>query len=172
MVWKTVIHICSAHLMHNIARHVASPPEITAKRYTTYVMALMIDCQTVDELDVLLHRLCILLLSHYRGSHPDFETMETPIDHSIKIHKSLKICIRKRDHLSFNASTRSRCCKQVHHSGPTEYVSKRRGVMVLAPLAWGPGYPLSPSRTVSESKHPYNSPVHPKEGSCYGQHSK
>ena len=72
---KTVIHICSAHIMHRfsyrIERKLTKRPSKETKRVIMFIMARITSCTTLEEVDQLFTSLCISCLSQMK--YPEIE---------------------------------------------------------------------------------------------------
>ena len=68
---NTEIHICSAHIMHRfsykIERKLCNKPKKETKLFIIFLMARLISCTTLDELDQLFTSLCMLCFSSVRN---------------------------------------------------------------------------------------------------------
>ena len=72
---KTVIHICSAHIMnrfsYKIERKLTKRPSKETKRLIMFIMACITSCTTLEEVDQLFTSLCISCLSQMK--YPEIE---------------------------------------------------------------------------------------------------
>ena len=84
---KTLIHICSSHVLHKISSQLKTffKDKQTCK-YIMYTVALMINTTTLDELNTLFNFLSILLLSTSPLSHPRFNEAKNTLDKLMKQH--------------------------------------------------------------------------------------
>ena len=81
-----VIHICSAHIMHRfsykIERKLLSKPPKETKRFLMFVMARLISCTSLDEMDQLFTSLCMLCFSRVR--YPEIEKYFDKIENAVQ----------------------------------------------------------------------------------------
>ena len=82
---KTVLHICSAHIInrfsYKIERKLTKNLNKETERFIMFVMARLISCSTLDELNQLFTSLCMLCLSRVR--YPEIEQYIEKLENAI-----------------------------------------------------------------------------------------